>query len=51
MYIEDMVEELTEYCECAGFADFYNRVLKHKTKEEIVVMYKETFGDNEAQCE
>lgn len=51
MCIEDMRAELIEYYECAGFSDFYNRVLKHKTKEEIVVMYKETFGDNEAQCE
>lgn len=43
MFVEKMRYELAEYYECAGFADVYNRVIKHKTDNEIISMYKEVF--------
>lgn len=33
--IEDMIDELCEYAEAAGFADYYNRELKGKSEEEF----------------
>ena len=41
--ISDMIAELEEYYECAGFANFYDRVLKDMTEEEIIAYYKQTF--------
>ena len=43
--IEDMIDEICEYAEAAGFADYYNRELKGKSKEEIVKIYKNIFED------
>ena len=40
--IEEMTETLMQYYEAAGFADYYNRVLKGKTDEEIQRTYLET---------
>lgn len=51
MYIEDMRDELAEYYEAAGFENYYDRVLKHKTNDEIIEMYKDAFGENEVQDE
>lgn len=51
MNIEDMRDELAEYYECAGFKDCYERVIKYKTDDEIVDMYKNTFGEDEVQDE
>ena len=51
MYIEDMRDELAEYYEAAGFENYYDRVLKHKTNDEIIEMYKNTFGEDEVQGE
>ena len=51
MYIEDMRDELAEYYEAAGFENYYDRVLKHKTNDEIIEMYKDVFGEEEAQGE
>lgn len=31
--MEEMLDELTEYYECAGFADFYDRSLKDLTED------------------
>ena len=41
--IEDMIDEICEYAEAAGFADYYNRELKGKSEEEIRSIYKEIF--------
>ena len=51
MYIEDMRDELAEYYECAGFKDIYKREIKHKTNEEIITMYKLTFGEDSIKGE
>ena len=32
---EEKVDWLVEFYECAGFADFYNRVVKHMSREAI----------------
>ena len=37
--IEDMIEELEQYYESAGFSDFYQRELKNKTSAEIRELY------------
>ena len=39
-----MIDELTEYVECTGFKDYYNREIKDKTKEVIRKLYSEVFG-------
>ena len=41
--VEDMISELEEYYECAGFADFYERVLKDMSEEQIRKYYDDTF--------
>ena len=45
MDIQDMLAELEEYYETAGFADFYERTLKDLSDEQIIEMYKETFSE------
>ena len=42
--IEDMIDEICEYAEAAGFADYYNRELKGKTEAEILKLYNIVFG-------
>ena len=32
MTIEDMKQEISEYLETAGYADYYERVMKNKTE-------------------
>ena len=36
---EEMEEELEQFYEAAGFADYYERVLKKQTDEKIKEMY------------
>lgn len=43
--------ELAEFYEAAGFENYYDRVLKQKTNDEIIEMYKNTFGEDEVQYE
>ena len=45
--IENMIEDLEQYYESAGFTDFYQRELKNKTLEEIRELYRITFEENE----
>lgn len=40
-----MLDELEEYYEAAGFSNVYEKVLKNKTDEEIINLYKSTFDD------
>ena len=40
MTTEQMIEELTQFYEAAGFADFYERELKGKSDDEIAKMYE-----------
>lgn len=39
----DIISELEEYYECAGFADYYERVLKNMSEKELLQHYRETF--------
>ena len=48
MSIEDMIEDLEQYYESAGFSDFYQRELKNKTPDEIRELYRTTFDENDA---
>lgn len=49
MNVEDMRYYLAEYYENAGFADVYNRVIKHKTDDEIKAMYEDVYSDDMAE--
>lgn len=42
--INYMIDRLTEYAENSGFKDYYNRVIKDKSEEEIKKLYREVFG-------
>ena len=48
MSIEDMIEDLEQYYEAAGFSDFYQSELKNKTPDEIRELYRTTFDENDA---
>jgi hypothetical protein len=37
------VDAITEYFECAGFDDFYNRVVKNMSRESIEDSFHELF--------
>ena len=41
MTIDEMIEELEQNYEAAGFANFYEKILKNKSEEEIINIYKE----------
>lgn len=48
MYTEDvidLVEDLEEYYEAAGFSDFHDRVLKDMTDEQIRAYHAATFQE------
>ena len=51
MSIEDMIEDLEQYYESAGFSDYYQRELKNKTTDEIRKLYKTTFDENCSQVQ
>lgn len=40
---EEMMDELEEFCEAAGFADFNNKVLKDMDEKEIETMHNEVY--------
>ena len=48
MAIEDMIEDLEQYYESAGFSDFYQRELKNKTPDEIRELFWTTFDEDDA---
>lgn len=41
--LEDMIAELEEYYENAGFADYYNKVLKSMSEEQVRKHFHDTF--------
>lgn len=43
--IKDMIEDLEQYYEAAGFSDYYERELKGKTEDEIREIYRVTFKE------
>ncbi len=48
MSVEDMIEDLEQYYEAAGFSDFYQRKLKNKPPDEIRELYRTTFDEDDA---
>lgn len=44
--LKDMIADLEEYYECAGFAGVYEKVLKDKSEIEIREMHTEVFESN-----
>lgn len=45
MDYNDMLSAVEEFYECAGFANFYEKVLKNKSKEEVVQMFNDLYKD------
>lgn len=43
----DMVADLEEYYEAAGFADFHENILKNMNDEQIKAYHEDTFKDFE----
>lgn len=41
--VEEMIDDLEEYYEAAGFADFYERVLSKMDGDQIKQYYHDTF--------
>lgn len=46
--IDEMIEDLEQYYEAAGFSDFYQRELKNKPPDEIRELYRTTFDEDDA---
>jgi hypothetical protein len=42
--ISEMIADLVEFYECAGFSDYYNRGLKGMSDDEIAAYHKRTFA-------
>lgn len=42
-----MKDYLEQYYEAAGFADFYEQVLKEMSDGDVIKMYMDTFGKQE----
>lgn len=51
MSVQEMIAELEEYYEAAGFADFYEKKLKHLSEEGVIALYNETFKDDRTDIE
>ena len=51
MNLDDMIAELEEFYECAGFEDYYERVLKNMSEEKIRAYYAETFKEEDRELE
>ena len=51
MSVEDMRDELEDFFEAAGFVDFYDRVLKDMTDEQIIASYNEIFSEENPELE
>lgn len=47
MDLQDMIGELEEYYEAAGFENYYDNVLAGKSEEQIRKMYEDTFKQND----
>jgi hypothetical protein len=45
--LEEMIDELVEFYECAGFEDYYERVLKNMDELAIRKHYEETFAEED----
>ena len=45
--IEYMQYTLAEYFENAGFANVYEREIKHYSDEQTIRVFKDTFGEDE----
>jgi len=44
--IDQMIEELQQYYETAGFSSDYERNLHGKSHQEILALYKDAFEDD-----
>ena len=43
--IKDMIVQLEQYYESVGFSDYYNKVLKDMSKEQIKEQYNKIFEE------
>ena len=51
MTLEDMIAELEEFYESAGFEDYYERVLKNMSEDKIREYYADTFKEEDRELE
>lgn len=49
--LEEMIDELVEFYECAGLEDYYERVLKNMDESAIRKHYEETFAEEDMVLE
>lgn len=49
--LEEMIDELVEFYECAGLEDYYERVLKNLDESAIRKLYEETFAEEDMVLE
>lgn len=47
MTVLEMTCAIEQYAECAGFADYYNRVLKNKSEAAIIEEFHALFKNEE----
>lgn len=47
--LSDMIDELCEYAECAGFADFYEKKVKGLSKEEFIKLYNDVLEKTDSK--
>lgn len=40
-----LIDELCEYAECAGFSNFYEKKVKGHSKEEFMNLYSQVLGN------
>lgn len=45
--LEEMIEELEQYYEAAGFSNFKKRVLDKMTEEQIISAYEDLMNDED----
>ena len=47
--LDEIIDELTEFYETAGFENYYERVLEKMNEENIRKHYKETFKEEDRE--
>ena len=47
--IDEIIDELTEFYETAGFENYYERVLQNMSEESIREHYQETFKEEDQE--
>lgn len=49
--LNEIIAEIEEYYECAGFEDIYERKIKNMSEKDIRAWYEETFKEPNRELE